>query len=71
MVKLADFGVAATIDDGHRPELAGSRGYAPPEQLQGHDDADDPPVDVFALGVVLHECLTGRPAFARIHPPRA
>ncbi len=63
VVKLADFGVAATLDDDHAPELAGSRGHAAPEQLRGGAGAGAPPVDVFALGVVLHECLTGRPAF--------
>lgn len=64
VVKLADFGTAATTGGARPPELAGSRGHAAPEQLRGGDGADRPPVDVFALGVVLHECLTGRPAFA-------
>ena len=64
VVKLADFGVAATTGDARPPELAGTRAYAAPEQLRGAVGADEPPVDVFALGVVLHECLTGRPAFA-------
>lgn len=63
VVKLADFGVAATTGDTRPPELAGTRAYAAPEQLRGADGADEPAVDVFALGVVLHECLTGRPAF--------
>ncbi len=38
--------------------MAGTLGYMPPEQI---DDAKGagPPADVFALGVLLHECLTG------------
>lgn len=63
VVKLADFGVAATTDSTRAPEPAGSRGHAAPEQLRSGPGAGQPPVDVFALGVVLHECLTGRPAF--------
>lgn len=63
VVKLADFGVAADLTAGAVARPAGSRRYAAPEQLRGGDGADRPPVDVHALGVVLHECLTGRPAF--------
>lgn len=64
VVKLADFGVAADLNEAATARPAGSRRYAAPEQLRGGAGADRPPVDVHALGVVLHECLTGRPAFS-------
>jgi WD40 repeat protein len=43
-------------------ELRGTAGYMAPEQIQSAKDVG-PPADVFALGAILHECLTRRPAF--------
>lgn len=43
-------------------ELRGTVGYMAPEQIQSAKDVG-PPADVFALGAILHECLTRRPAF--------
>lgn len=65
-VVLLDFGLSKEL----RPErartvltrkgaLLGSRAYLPPEQIDGASDIDER-VDVWAVGVVLHESLTGR-----------
>jgi tetratricopeptide (TPR) repeat protein len=72
--KIVDFGIAkvthAVVADADRstitdstgfPALAGTPGYMSPEQLQGQDV--DGRSDLFALGLVLFECLTGRRAF--------
>lgn len=65
-VKLIDFGIAAPVAEGDqeaRTEVFGSPGHMPPEQLAGH--ALTPSTDVFAVGVLLYEAMTGRPAFRR------
>jgi eukaryotic-like serine/threonine-protein kinase len=60
--KLLDFGIAAS-GGGLRPddEIMGTPGYMAPEQARGA--GADVRVDAWALGVVLHECLTGRRLF--------
>jgi tetratricopeptide (TPR) repeat protein len=69
-IKLLDFGIArlhsATrllTDNG---VLLGTPGYMAPEQAIGERDVD-PRADLFALGCVLYECLTGRAAFQAEH----
>jgi serine/threonine-protein kinase len=60
-VKLADFGIALTRERASRPSPAavcGKIGYMAPEQMRG--ERLDVRTDLFAVGVVLHELLTGR-----------
>lgn len=64
MAKLVDFGIAhaATVTAtlaAH--EIRGSAPYLSPEQVRGEDI--DGRTDVYALGAVLYELLTGRPPF--------
>ncbi|HZU98615.1 MAG TPA: protein kinase [Planctomycetota bacterium] len=42
--------------------VLGTPGYMPVDQIEGKGEVG-PPVDVFALGAILYECLTGGPAF--------
>ncbi len=58
---LLDFGVARKTDEigpTRTGIMVGSSGYMAPEQARGQKDVDAR-VDVFALGCVLYECLTG------------
>lgn len=59
-VKIADFGLARYREPGRIPAgatVAGTLGYMAPEQLMGSEP--DPRTDLFAVGVILYELLTG------------
>ncbi len=65
--KVTDFGLAkwVGVDSAHSQDgvVMGTPSYMPPEQAQGHHHDIGPLADVYALGAILYECLTGRPPF--------
>ncbi len=60
-VRLTDFGLAAVADDVRSGDLSGSPAYMAPEQLDGREASVRS--DVYALGLILYEMLTGRQRF--------
>ena len=67
-LKILDFGLArvVAIDETHTRHSAGTLRYMSPEQLNG--GLVDHRSDVFGLGCVLYEALTGQPAFGSTWP---
>jgi serine/threonine-protein kinase len=65
--KVADFGLARRLDSDERLTLSGAvigtPSYTAPEQARGDRGAVGPRTDIYALGAILYECLTGRPPF--------
>jgi serine/threonine-protein kinase len=65
--KVTDFGLAKRLDaDAGRTgsgAVLGTPSYMAPEQAAGRSHHAGPPADIYALGAILYELLTGRPPF--------
>jgi serine/threonine-protein kinase len=81
--KITDFGLAKKLDPANpsvasrgrqSPELTatgavlGTPSYMAPEQAQGQRQQPGPACDIYSLGAILYECLTGRPPFKAATP---
>jgi tetratricopeptide (TPR) repeat protein len=65
--KIADFGLAKLKDTETEHTLSeqvlGTPSFMAPEQAEGHSKHVGPPADIYALGAILYQALTGRPPF--------
>jgi len=71
-IKVVDFGIAKVLDDPASPATTagaflGTLGYTPPERLLGH--RGDARADLYAVGVTLHEMLSGSRPHAALKGP--
>jgi serine/threonine-protein kinase len=66
VLKITDFGLAKRLGQTARTRtgaIVGTPSYMAPEQADGKASAIGPAADIYALGALLYEMLTGRPPF--------
>src|SRR5438874_423010 len=65
--RITDFGLARRVEGEagltRTGEMVGTPSYMAPEQARGKATEVGPAADIYALGAILYECLTGRPPF--------
>jgi serine/threonine-protein kinase len=65
--KITDFGLAKRLDadsvQTRTGAILGTPSYMAPEQAEGNQRAVGPATDIYALGAILYEVMTGRPPF--------
>jgi serine/threonine protein kinase len=65
--KVTDFGIAKRLEDDtnltRSGAVLGTPTYMAPEQAKGHSRHAGPSADIYSLGAILYEMLTGRPPF--------
>jgi WD40 repeat protein/serine/threonine protein kinase len=70
--KITDFGLAKQIGEGSHLSVTGAvlgtPSYMSPEQAEGRTHSIGPATDIYALGAILYEMLTGRPPFQAATP---
>jgi WD40 repeat protein/serine/threonine protein kinase len=70
--KITDFGLAKRVDTGggltQTGAILGTPSYMSPEQARSGKEPVGRPTDVYALGAILYELLTGRPPFRAASP---
>jgi tetratricopeptide (TPR) repeat protein len=78
LAKITDFGIAKCLDSApggacqtRTGEILGTPSYMAPEQAAGKGKTLGPACDVYSLGAILYELLTGRPPFVGPTPMEA
>jgi hypothetical protein len=61
--RLVDFGLAVHVSSDSMSGVSGTLAYMAPEQARGEAERIDARTDLFGLGAVLYELLTGRPPY--------